>query len=113
MGKTRIHRPQSLFDFLDLLNRIDLKREVMKARAIHLKTALALFPEGEHEFLPVPQKGVFAAFFPSFAHDLEPKNILIELLGTTEIADVETDVTCPKLLRRPTSHGSVAHLTSL
>lgn len=53
MEKMRIHRPQSLFDYPDLLNRIDLKREVMKARAIHHKAAITLFPEREQELLAV------------------------------------------------------------
>src|SRR5262245_2787984 len=71
-----------------------LEREVVEARSLLVKTTFTLLPECQDQLLILTQKGESTAVFLRFAHNFKPEHLLVELLRTVQVADIQSNVAC-------------------
>src|SRR5262245_51356005 len=66
----------------------------MKSRMPLLKPAFGLLPKGQHQLAFLAQEGKAPSLLAGLPDGRKSKNLLVELLGSIQVAHIQTDVTC-------------------
>jgi hypothetical protein len=75
-----------------VVDRADLKGQMVQAHVACGKPPLTLLPECEYGRAILAQKRELPPHFQGFAEHLESKDLLVELLRAREITDIQTNM---------------------
>jgi hypothetical protein len=86
------HVGENLFDRTDVLDRVDLKRQVMQARRLGGEGGVALLPQCQLQIATGAEERVAVGPIKARLELLEAQRPTLEVDRTPQLGDVETDV---------------------